>query len=67
MTDRDLADIKGNRKISGSEGESGDVSIDDSRERVSMLMSQEDRGDKNPCPRELSWGCSQGKRSTRLS
>jgi hypothetical protein len=53
MTDRDLADI---------EGESGDVGIDDGRERVSMLMSQEDRGDKNPCPRGLTGRCSQGER-----
>jgi hypothetical protein len=66
MTDRDLADIEGSCKISGSEGESGDVGIDDGRERVSMLMSQEDRGDKNPCPRGLSGRCSQGERSTRL-
>jgi hypothetical protein len=66
ITDSDLADIEANCKISGSEGESGDVSINDSRERVSMLMSQEDRGDKNPCPRELSGSCSQGERSTWL-
>jgi hypothetical protein len=66
MTNRDLADIKRNCKISGREGESGDVGIDDGRERVLMLMSQEDRGDKNPCPREFSGGCSQGERSTRL-
>jgi hypothetical protein len=66
MTDRDLADIEANCKISGSEGESGDVGIDDGRDRVSMLMSQEDRGDKNPCPREPSGSCSQGERSTRL-
>jgi hypothetical protein len=66
MTDRDLADIEANCKISGSEGESGNVGINDSRDRVSMLMSQEDRGDKNPCPREPSGSCSQGERSTRL-
>jgi hypothetical protein len=39
MTDRDLADIRANCKISGSEGESGDVSINNSRDRVLMLMS----------------------------
>jgi hypothetical protein len=66
MTDRGLADIEGNCKISGSEGESGDVGINDGRERVSMLISQENRGDKNPCPRELSSSCSQGKHSSRL-
>jgi hypothetical protein len=66
MTNRVLAGIEANCKISGSEGESGDVGIDDSRERVSMLMSQEDRGDKNPCPRELSGSCSLGKRSTQF-
>jgi hypothetical protein len=66
MTDRDLADIERNCKISGSEGESGDVGIDDGRERVLMLMSQKDRWDKIPCLRELSGGCSQGERSTRL-
>jgi hypothetical protein len=67
MTDRDLADTEANCKIiSGSEGEGSDVGIDDGRERVSMLMSQEDRGDKNPCPRVLSGSCSQGERSTRL-
>jgi hypothetical protein len=66
MTNRDLAGIEANCKISGSEGESGDVGIDDGRERVLMLMSQEDRGDKNPCPRELSGSCSLGERSTRF-
>jgi hypothetical protein len=66
MTDRDSADIEGNCKISGSEGESGDVGIDDGRECVSTLVSQEDRVDKNPCPRGLSGRCSQGERSTRL-
>jgi hypothetical protein len=66
MTDRDLADIEGNCKISGSEGENGNVGIDDGRERVSMMMSQEDREDKNPCPRELSGSCSQGEYSTQL-
>ena len=66
MTNRDLADIEGNCNISGSEGESGNVGIDDGREYVSMMMSQEDRGDKNPCPQGLSGRCSQGKHSTRL-
>jgi hypothetical protein len=64
ITNRDLAKIKANYKISGSEGESGDFGVDDGRERVSMLISQEDRGDKNPCPRELSRSCSQGERLT---
>jgi hypothetical protein len=39
ITNRDLANIKGNYKISGSEGESGDVGINDGRKRVLMLMS----------------------------
>jgi hypothetical protein len=65
MTDRDLANTETNCKISGGEGESGDVGIDDGRERVSMPMSQEDRGNKNPYPRELSGGCSQGERLIR--
>jgi hypothetical protein len=39
ITDRDLADIEANCKISGSEEESGDVSINDGRKRVLMLMS----------------------------
>ncbi|KAF5846100.1 hypothetical protein GGP41_008634 [Bipolaris sorokiniana] len=54
-----LDDIGGNFETSGSGIECCNIGNDDGLKNVSTPVSQEDRGDKDPCPPELSKGYNQ--------